>query len=260
MSAKATSSKGTYLYAFIEGNGNGSKDGPKRPSYGAIGLEGSEVHEVRLGAIAAVVSEVSSRRLRPQRSNLAAHQGVLKELMKGHTVLPISFGMIAEDRKAVEKLIGGHRDALTRELQRVAGKVEMGLRVTWDVPNIFEYFVNTHDSLRKARDRLLGGGREATQEEMIEMGSMFGQLLDREREVLSDKVEGVLSDCSSEIKRNKPRNERDVMNLACLIGRDQGKHFESCVFEAAKLFDDNYAFDYNGPWAPHNFVEVDLQT
>ena len=35
----------------------------------------------------------------------------------------------------------------------------MGLRVTWDVPNIFEYFVNTHAELRAARDRLLSNGR-----------------------------------------------------------------------------------------------------
>jgi hypothetical protein len=29
--------------------------------------------------------------------------------------------------------------------------------------------------------------------------------------------------------------------------------------EAAGMFNNDYAFDYNGPWAPHNFVEVDLK-
>jgi hypothetical protein len=29
--------------------------------------------------------------------------------------------------------------------------------------------------------------------------------------------------------------------------------------EAANLFDGNYCFDYSGPWAPHSFVDVDLQ-
>jgi hypothetical protein len=43
------------------------------------------------------------------------------------------------------------------------------------------------------------------------------------------------------------------------VGRDAQVRFEEGVFEAAKLFDNNYTFDYNGPWAPHNFVELDLQ-
>ena len=25
------------------------------------------------------------------------------------------------------------------------------------------------------------------------------------------------------------------------------------------LFDDHYRFDYNGPWPPYNFADVDLQ-
>ncbi|MFH1596354.1 MAG: GvpL/GvpF family gas vesicle protein, partial [Pseudomonadota bacterium] len=64
-----------------------------------------------------------------------------------------------------------------------------------------------------------------------------------------------------EIKRNKCRNESEVMSLACLVGRQAGAQaaFEEGVFAAAKLFDNNFAFDYNGPWAPHNFVELDLQ-
>jgi hypothetical protein len=49
------------------------------------------------------------------------------------------------------------------------------------------------------------------------------------------------------------------MNLACLVERPAMPQFESRVFEAAQQFDNNFAFDYNGPWAPHNFVEIDLK-
>jgi hypothetical protein len=49
-----------------------------------------------------------------------------------------------------------------------------------------------------------------------------------------------------------------VINLACLIGRSQQKEFEQAVFHAASLFDDNYAFDYTGPWPPFHFVRVSL--
>ena len=55
------------------------------------------------------------------------------------------------------------------------------------------------------------------------------------------------------------RNEREVMNLACLVKREAVPQFEAAVFEFAKQFDNNFALDYNGPWAPHNFVNVDLE-
>ena len=34
------------------------------------------------------------------------------------------------------------------------------------------------------------------------------------------------------------------------------KSFEDGVFKAAGLFDNSYSFDFNGPWAPHHFVNV----
>ena len=144
------------------------------------------------------------------------------------------------------------------QLERVAGKVEMGLRVAWDVPNIFEYFVNTHAELRLARDRLVGARHEFTQEEKIELGRMFDRLLNDDREDHTRKVERVLAPVCAEFKANPCRNEHEVMNLACLVRRDAQEEFSAGVFAAAKLFDNNFAFDYSGPWAPHNFVDLEL--
>jgi hypothetical protein len=171
----------------------------------------------------------------------------------------MSFGILADSPQAVQNLLSRNQHALLEQLRRVAGKVEMGVRVTWDVPNIFEYFVNTHPELRRARDQFLGGPREPTQEDKIEVGRMFDHLLNEDRETYADKVEAILARHCSEIERRKSRNEREVMNLACLVERPVMPQFENCVFEAAQQFDNNFAFDYNGPWAPHNFVEIDLE-
>jgi hypothetical protein len=48
------------------------------------------------------------------------------------------------------------------------------------------------------------------------------------------------------------------MSLSCLVGRKLLAQFEAGIFEAAGLFDNNFTFDYNGPWAPHNFVQIEL--
>jgi hypothetical protein len=88
---------------------------------------------------------------------------------------------------------------------------------------------------------------------------MFDRLLHEDREEHIRNVERVLVPVCVEFKPNQCRNELDVMNLACLVRRDAQEEFSAGVFAAAKLFDNNFSFDYSGPWAPHNFVELDLE-
>ena len=240
-----------YLYAIVAGS--------EPRSYPSLGIEGNDVYTIAVGRVAAVVSGLASAKIRPQRANLAAHQAVLKCLMADTTPLPMAFGTIAASPEAIRGILVRNQRAFEEQLQRVAGKVEMGLRVAWDVPNIFEYFVNTHAELRLARDRLVGVRHEFTQEEKIELGRMFDRLLHDDREDHTRKVERVLAPVCAEFKSNQCRNEREVMNLACLVRRDAQEEFSAGVFAAAKRFDNNFSFDYSGPWAPHNFVELDLE-
>ena len=251
MPEETENKSGRYLYAIISGSDH--------HDYGSLGIQGGSVYTIPDGQVSAVVSDVPNKRIRPERRHLAAHQEVLKRLMEDITPLPMRFGMIADGPEAIERIISANRQSLLGQTRRVAGKLEMGLRVTWDVPNIFEYFVNTSPELRSARDRLIGGHREPTQEDKIELGRMFERILSEDRESLAERVEEVQSRSCAEIKRNPCREEREVMNLACLVKREARSQFEAGVFEAANLFDSNFSFDYNGPWAPHNFVEMDLE-
>ena len=94
------------------------------------------------------------------------------------------------------------------------------------------------------------------QDEKLELGRLFDQYQRQDRAQHTEQVWNVLDPVCFEIRENKPRTEHEVMNLACLVGRDQQKAFEEGVFAAAKFFDHHYAFDFNGPWPPHNFVDV----
>ena len=242
---------GEYLYAI----GALGKD----RAYDVAGIDGSAVYSVRHGRVAAVVSDCARQKLRPERAHLAAHKEVLQRLMMDSTVLPMAFGTIADDLKAVRRLLSLNEEVILDQLERVAGKVEMGLRVKWDVPNIFEYFIDIHPELRVARDRLLGNQRETRQEDQIELGQLFDRILNDDREAHAEELEASLAPCCAEIKRSALRNVNEVANLNCLTLRGDQKQLEEAVFQAASLFDNNYAFDLNGPWAPHNFVEMDLK-
>lgn len=251
MAGSTENKAGRYLYAIV---GNGTVVGSD-----LTGIDGHQVYPIASGHLVAVVSDVPNQKLRPERRHLAAHQGVLKRLVETGSVLPMTFGIIADSAEAVEAILTKNRDDLNAQLERVEGKVEMGVRVRWDVPNIFAYFVDTHPELKAVRNRLFSSNRELTRDEKIELGQLFERLLSEDRQAHAQKVEEVLAPRCFELRLNPPRNECEVMNLACLIGCGARAVFEEGVFVAAALFDDHFAFDYNGPWAPHNFVDIDLE-
>ncbi len=251
MNTRTQHEAGRYVYAIT--------GAAARPAYGDIGIDGAPVYTVAQGPVVAVVSDITEKRIRPERKNLVAHHAVVKRLMEETTVLPVAFGTIAASPKSVRVILKKNSDAFVEQLDRVRGKVEMGLRVNWDVPNIFEYFVNRHRELAELRDSVLAKQRGPSQEDKIELGRRFDRLLTQDRELHTDTVMEVLAPRCVDIKQNQPREEREVMHLACLIDRDAKTGFEDGVFEAAKRFDNYFAFDFNGPWAPHHFVDVALE-
>jgi len=242
-----------YIYAIVtHSQANGR--------YGPIGVEGGEVYLVSEGPLAAVVSDVPRGKIRPERRHLAAHHDVHKQLMAHGNMLPMSFGIMADGPGALCRILRMNQAAFLDQLRRVEGKAEMSLRVVLDVTNIFEYFICVHPELRSLRDELFGGGRQPSEDGKIELGRLFDRILNEDRSACTQRVLDVLAPRCSEIKETPPRTEREVMNLACLVARDGMKGFEEGVFEAAKQFDDNYSFDYTGPWPPYNFADVRLQT
>ena len=243
----------SYIYAIVAGG-----EPRSRQLFQSLGIEGKDVYLVTDGRVAAVVSGLAGSKIRPARANLSAHQAVLKRLLTETTPLPMAFGSIAASEEAIHRILDRNRRSFEEQLRRVAGKVEMGLRVAWNAPNIFEYLVGVDAELRAARDRLVAAGGECTRNEKIELGRAFEHRLNEQREGHMRKVRRALTSVCAEFKVNPCRSEREVMNVACLVRREAQEEFSAAVETAAKLFDDNFTFDYNGPWAPHNFVELEL--
>jgi hypothetical protein len=239
---------GTYLYAILTGTVGAGE-------LGSIGVEGGEVYCVTAGDITAAVSRVSRARLRPERKHLLAHQTVLRRLMEQRTVLPAAFGLVARNDEAVRGRLLENAELFREQLERVAGKVEMGLRVSWNPPDLIEYFVATHPELGAARERLKDR-TDVGREELIAVGKLFEKLREAARETHSERVVAALAEPGVELKLNPPRGEREVMNLSCLVPRERLGAFETAFETAAAGFDDHFTFELNGPWAPHSFTEL----
>ncbi len=252
----APSCCGTYLYGITMADAAAADDGAL-PA--AQGVAGASVETVVEGRLAAVVSRLESDAVRPQRANLAAHHRILRDLAETRPVAPVVFGTIARDEERLRRLLQTNQDALLDLLARLRGKVEMSLKASWDLPNVFEYFVATHQELEAMRDRLFRCGRTPSVEEKVELGELFVSLLQQARSRHVGRVKESLAPCCADLRTIDPGDERLIMKLACLVQRERQAEWEDGVRRAASLFDDHYCFDYNGPWPPYNFVDIDLK-
>lgn len=244
--------EGRYLYGIIRAT--------EEEIFGetSLGERDTVIYSIPFKDVAAVVSNISNKRIRPERKNLASHNGAIRDIMKERTLLPMAFGNISPGDSHIKTLLAENYENFSNQLTRLNGKIEMGLKVLWDVENIFDFFVRNHRELEMFRDKVYSETYGSTHSKKVELGRMFDDLLTLQRERHAATVIQILKPCCIDIKQNKPKHEKMVLNLAFLVDKDGVERFEKGIFETANQFDNNYTFDYNGPWAPHNFVQITL--
>ena len=257
--------KGRYLYGIIRTEGD-QELGPTCLPTGQraglsdrlVGLRRTRVYTIGFKNIAVLVSDHPLTEIKPLRDHLTSHHQVIKEAIQHFTIIPIAFGHIVRGADEIRRALEVNYPSIDQELDRLCNKVEMGLKVLWDVDNIFEYFVNRDRELRDFRDKIFGRSRQPTQAEKIELGRLFERKLNTERKKHAESVMRVLSIYAIEAKINPPTHEKVVMNGVFLVMKGKERLFEERVHLAAGLFDGNFSFDYSGSWAPYNFIELKL--
>ncbi|HEX7957689.1 MAG TPA: GvpL/GvpF family gas vesicle protein [Pyrinomonadaceae bacterium] len=110
-----------YVYCLGEGLAGSAFEG-------LAGVGGATPWVLALGDFAAVVSEASEGPTEPTELNLLAHNRVNAAALAGSTPLPFRFGTRAS-RERLAEYAGSNRAALAAALERVRGRVEMGVKL-----------------------------------------------------------------------------------------------------------------------------------
>ena len=244
--------RGKYLYAIVPA------EAVDKLKLEANGVFGSEIYPLVFGKLAVVASDVEKGELRPERKNLSAHSGVLREVMDQTHLLPVAFGVVAGSEREVQELLADHEAEMREQLDQVKGSVEMGLRGVLQVPDVFEFFVQRYADLRKMRDETFANG-EPSREEKIELGQYFAELLESYHDECVDKVVTGLGSVVKKCRSNETRNEEEVLNLAVLVARDQIDSFTRAVEALAPSLDEEIELRVTGPWPPYNFVDLRIK-
>jgi Gas vesicle synthesis protein GvpL/GvpF len=105
------------------------------PALRGRGLGGATLRALEREGLAAIYSRHRSLRPRPVPKLVLDHERVVEAIMFRGAVLPLRFGTQLEREEELEAVLAARRDELLRSLERVRGKVEMGLRVIPQLPS-----------------------------------------------------------------------------------------------------------------------------
>ena len=245
------STPGTYLYGFTDRRFQAAAE--------LRGLAGAPVQSVTYRDVSAIVSRHPVQRLAPSRSNLEPHHRIVRHISNVATLVPAAFGHISETDDDLLGVLQGNYDEIRQEIDRLEGKCEMSLKLSWSVDNIFLYFVNRDRELRELRDRAFRN-REASMAQKLAIGERFEALLKHDRLKCTNALEHALSGVAREVSSTPPRADTTVCDLAVLVDRTATTGFEAAVGQAAALFDHSFTLEYSGPWPAYSFVRLRLQS
>jgi len=249
----ARPSEGRYVYGVIE-----VKDST---SFGRIGIGGGGdlVYTVHHNDIAAVVSKTALFIFDPTRENALAHEHVIETVMKTHTIIPMSFGTIFRTDDDIREVLRSIYSSLKDVLKQMAGKLEFGLKVTWDRDKVIEELKRDDEEIHRFHQEITRKHLQSTYFARMQLGRMIDKsLVERSGANVREIYDALRSVCVAS-RDNKPIGDKMIMNAAFLIQKDREAEFDAAVNRIAKKFGDRLNFKYTGPWPPYNFVNIRLK-
>jgi Gas vesicle synthesis protein GvpL/GvpF len=244
---------GRYVYGIIEA---------REPlTFGRIGIGGggAMAYTINYGDIAAVVSNTSVYIFDPTRENALAHEHVIETVMKGHTIIPMSFGTVFRTDDDIRQVLKSIYPSLKDVLKQMAGKLEFGLKVNWDRDQIIDELKRDDEEIHRFHQEITRKHLQSTYFARMQLGRMIEKALaERSAEYVREIYEALRPYCVAS-RDNKPIGDKMIMNAAFLIERDRESEFDQAINRIADHYGDRLAFKYTGPWPPYNFVNIRLK-
>ena len=240
--------KEQYVYGIVPASA-------KAPS--GTGIARRRLHTVRTHEAAAIVSDVPEGELAVGREDLMVHARVLERALQDGVVLPMRFGVVMSDERAVrEQLLEGfHRD-LVAQLEELNGKVELHLRAVYDEEAMMREILEANPEIDRRRAALQGQPADATYFERIDLGQLVAEAVERARDVDTAAILGELEPPSVAIDVGSPDHERVVARMSFLVERDRLASFDQAVDDLGRRNEGRLQFKYTGPLPAYSFVDL----
>ena len=245
--------EGRYVYGIIEGTT------PAMFGKTGIGGSGENVYTIHHGDVAAVVSKTSVFIFDPTRENALAHEHVIEMVMKTNTIIPMSFGTVFRTDGDIKEVLRSIYPSLKDVLKQMSGKLEFGLKVTWDRERVIEELKRDHEEIHRFHLELTRKHLQSTYFARMQLGRMIDKALSERAAAYVREIYNALRHICVASRDNKPIGDKMIMNAAFLLNGERETDFDAAVNKIAQKFSDRLSFKYTGPWPPYNFVNIRLK-
>lgn len=147
----------------------------------AVAEPGGTIRTLSLGALSALVSDISLDEVVSTRRNLLAHTRALEEAMAAGPVLPMRFGIIAAGEAQLSRAVLPQAEKLLELLDRLEGRAEYGVRIAWSRDVVMREVVSENPVLAARHEAIRGKPEAATYYERIDLGRDVAEALSMKR-------------------------------------------------------------------------------
>jgi hypothetical protein len=230
--------------------GNGS-------AFQAQGIAGRPVRVISQSGLAVLGSDSPTEEYEITLDNVTAHERVIEAAMQRADVLPVSFGMVAQDDQEVRNLLlQAEYDELREQLDHVKGRVEMGVKALWDQNALFSQIAAEVPAIQQLRDQIVGTTPEETYDLRLELGELTDQAIQRQREQDTATILDALSPLAVDTTTNPIITDMMIVNASFLVDKQQVQAFTNAVKALQQNNAGRMTLQSVGPLPPYNFVSV----
>ncbi|MCK4263574.1 MAG: GvpL/GvpF family gas vesicle protein, partial [Candidatus Aminicenantes bacterium] len=178
------------------------------------------------------------------------------------TVLPFGFDTIikADEEKDPEEVVKDwlkeDYQNLKEKLDKVKGKAEYGVQVSWDTKIISQLVTEKDEELNKLSEEIKSKPKGVAYMYKQKLEKLLRGKLEKEAERYFKEFYGIIKECTDEIRMEKLKAEEEqrqmLMNVSCLADKKDVKVLGD---ELEKINNMEGIFvRFTGPWPPYSFV------
>ena len=244
--------QGEYIYGIVEE--------PQFRRLSVLGVGETDVYTINQERIAAVVSDTKFSEIDPTRKNVQSHTIVQEKLLKEYNLLPMGFGMVAASEGEVRRLLEDNYDGLLGELRRLAGKIEVELKVFWEQEAVVKELQGENAELSRLKAKINTASSPVEVQNLLSTAGKLVESIVRDwKTKYAELVYAILQELSCEAKMNNPVGIKNLLNASFLIDKSHESEFKEQVYKLDTKFQGKMNFKYVGPLPPYNFVNLKLE-
>jgi hypothetical protein len=240
---------GCYVYGVIPADVESNTDTR------GIGDPPGKVTIVRQGEIAALVSEVDIENPLGSPEDFAAHHRLLSAVVAEVPVLPMRFGAVVTNARAVrEELLEPALPEFTAALKELEGKAEFVVKGRYAEETILSEVLSEVPEAQRLRQQIQGQPPDATRDHRIRLGELINQAIGAKRERDTDTLLSALEPFCVSSRVREPTHEEDAVHVALLVELGGEDDFMDAVDDLRHKWDARVDLQVVGPMAAYDFV------